>query len=168
MNLSDLLGVASIIIALTAILMTRWQIRSAIQHNRLSHRPHLNCLSVFRSDKGNYSLHVENNGLGPAVMQDFSIMLNDQRVDGDGDEMWKNLLSQLLDGLSYESSRVFLAPGHMLSAGASVRVLNLQFEEQHVPKRETIENTFAKADLAITYTSIYEESFTLTTDDNLF
>lgn len=168
MTFSDYLGIATIIIASAALIMTQWQIRAAIKHNRLTHRPHLNCLSVFKSDKGSYSLHVENNGLGPAVIHNFNILLNDVKVEGEGDEMWKNLLHILLNGLAYESSRTFLAPGHMISAGASIKVLELKFDENSLPKKEAIESAFAKADLSICYTSIYEEEFMLTTEDNLF
>jgi len=86
--------IAEIIIAVAAVVIAGVAYRVSVQqselaaqqtalsreHNRLSVRPALDFISLHMSPTGHYKLSLENNGVGPAVVQDVSYFVDGAKI----------------------------------------------------------------------------------------
>jgi hypothetical protein len=69
---------ASTVIAICALALTVWQGIQTRKHNRLSCKPFLTTW-IGKDLKNNfYSVDLINNGLGPAVIENFTIKVDDE------------------------------------------------------------------------------------------
>lgn len=76
-------NVASIIAA-CAMGATFWQAMITRRHNKLSVKPHLTLKTAIEtSGESRYlvSLSIKNTGLGPAVIQDFNLFIDDKKIN---------------------------------------------------------------------------------------
>ena len=152
-------------IAVCALGYTIWQGKQAQKHNKLSFRPHL--ASWVHKDVGNgaYVLELINNGLGPAIIESFTVKVDGKVVPGEGTEPIEKCLKILFPNTQYRSHQAFMATGYSMAAKEKCTVLTVHFADTATLKPEVIEHAFSRADLIIKYNSFYEEPFIYSSED---
>ena len=75
-----IIGISSVVIAICAIVVSIWHGVQTRKHNKLSCKPHLT--TWMNSDKGKacYSVDLINNGLGPALIEKFTVKVKKGKV----------------------------------------------------------------------------------------
>ena len=79
-------GMSTFIVALCALVVSVWYVRQGIKHNRLQVRPHLDTWTETNPQKGLYQIMLMNNGLGPAIIEDFSVKIDGNIIPDIGTE----------------------------------------------------------------------------------
>jgi len=152
-------GISSTVIALCALVFSLWQGAQTKKHNRLSVRPHLTTWIHRNSDKGFYTVELINNGIGPAVIEDFVLKVDGKKISGDGTEPIEKALKILFPNLSYHSNHSYLATNYSMAPKERCVVVSVQFFGPQLPSPESVEHALNRGDLEISYKSFYEESF---------
>lgn len=165
----DWVSISGLVIALCAFFATMYQAFLSRKHNRLSVRPHLNLDADLKNEPIGtvYSFRVTNCGIGPALIVDRYFTVDGVRFpfDGHGADEVSALVSQVLarkysyqlleHGLPAINSA--LAPGETFNiARISVPILNSLM-------RDAVEAEIDRIDVVISYRSMYDERFELTT-----
>jgi len=158
-------GISSAVIALCALAYTVWQGKQAQRHNKLSFRPHLTSWSHRNADKGAYTVELMNNGLGPALIESFTIKVDGKVISGEGTEPIEKGLKILFPNAPYQSHQAYMDKGYSMAAKEKCTIVAIQFAESASLNKEAIEHTFNRADLIIKYKSFYEEEFTYSSED---
>jgi hypothetical protein len=155
---------SSTVIALCALGLTVWQAYIARRHNKLSVRPHLT--TWIHSDKTNhiYTVDLLNNGVGPAFIKDFKLLVDGHAIVGEGYEPVEKALKVLFSKYQYTSCHAFVGPGYGMAANESRQLMAVQFRGTNLPKPEEVDHAIKRARLLINYSSIYEETFVLDSD----
>ena len=160
LNWELITGVSSAAIALCALFFTIWQSKQAQKHNRLSFKPHLTSWSHKNSKKGFYAVELINNGLGPALIESFTIKVDDKIIAGKGTEPIEKALKILLPNCQYQSHHAYMANGYSMAAKEKCTIVEILFTEQPTFTPEALEHTLNRADLDVKYKSFYGEVFT--------
>lgn len=144
---------ATEVIAITAVLFTAYQAYLSRKHNKLSVKPHITISWANFSDAP-ISFTMCNDGLGPAIIKNFSVEVDGKVIQGDGPDVYKKAIISLgLQNVKYMSYN--LTKGEAYSVGKSLVLL--KFDEP--PERyEELSKDLSKLKFKITYTSIYEEN----------
>lgn len=79
MKLEKISDYAVIIIALSALFVSIWQVRLGHQHNKLSVKPYLDH-HIVQTDSM-MVVSFSNNGFGPAIIKEISFFSNGQKFD---------------------------------------------------------------------------------------
>lgn len=160
-----LTGVSSCIIALCALIFTIWQGIQARKHNKLSYRPHLTTWTHSNADKGFYAVELINNGLGPALIEDFLVKVDGKVIPGEGTGPIEKALKILFPNHIYKSSHAFVAKGYSMAAKEKCTIVAVQFMKQPWPTREFVEHAIKRGNIEIIYKSFYKEPFRLSTEE---
>lgn len=158
-------AIASTIIALCALGFTIWQGVQTRRHNRLSVQPHLTTWNHSEHNKLLYTIDLINNGIGPALIKNFSIRVDDKPINGDGSEPIKKALKLLFPNYSYHSYQSYVGAHYMMAAKEKRVLVQFQFTGDTVPPPEEVEHAIKRSRLLIDYESIYKVPFNLDTDD---
>ena len=158
-------AISSTVIALCALGFSVWQAAQARKHNRLSFRPHLTTWTHRNPEKGFYAVELINNGLGPAVIEEFLLKVDGKRISGDGAESIEKALKIVFPNLSYQSHQSYVAKGYSMVPKERCTVVAVQFLAPQLPSPEFVEHAFDRSDLKISYKSFYEELFYLSTQE---
>jgi hypothetical protein len=156
-------GISSTVIALCALGFTIWQGMQTRKHNRISYRPHLTTWTHRNTEKGFYAIELINNGIGPAVIENFIVKVDDKRISGDGTEPMEKALKIVFPNLAYQSHQSYVALGYSMAPKERCTVVAVQFLGQQFPSKEFVEHALSRGDLEISYKSLYEEVFQLST-----
>jgi len=159
-----LTGISSSVIALCALTFSIWQGHQARKHNRLSFRPHLTTWAHSNVEKGFYAVDLINNGLGPALIEEFVVKVDGKVVRGEGIESLEKALKIVFPNHNYQSHHAYVAKGYAMGAKDKCTILAIQFTGQPLPSREFVEHAFNRGDLEVAYKSFYEEQFHLSTE----
>ena len=155
-------SIASVIIALTAVIFSLLQSRKTDKHNRLMVTPHISSITHVNSEKGITAITLENNGLGPALINDFSIHIDNIAVKGNDivEESLKRLLKDLpINEWGHES----ITTNSFLPAGGKIEVVTIVSSK--ISPEEVIQKLDSRILLQIDYRSIYGDRFTFNSDD---
>ncbi|HBG78575.1 MAG TPA: hypothetical protein DDW84_07020 [Phycisphaerales bacterium] len=164
MDWQVLTGISSSIIALCALIFTIWQGFIVREHNQLSYRPYLLTWTSSDADKGIYSVELMNNGLGPALIENFVLKVDGEIISGDGTESVEKALRKLFPNHKYSSQQAFVSKGYSMPAKDKCTIVSVQFENP-LPSREFVKNTINnRGDIEISYKSFYNESFEFSTE----
>ena len=153
---------ASTIIALCAFIFTVWQFRQQRVHERLKNRPQIDSFSYDHKEnkKGMIVFQIQNNGLGPAIIQSFKTYL-------DGKEYPVNeAVERLLKDIRKEQTKKTvgkLGPGSGFGVGHRLNLLELEFPCDTDQDMQEWRDAVDRLDVVITYQSIFEEERTLST-----
>lgn len=159
-----IIGLSSAAIALCSLGFTIWQGRVAQRHNRLSVRPHLTTWTYSDASNHGYTLDLLNNGIGPAFIKTFEILVDGRVITGDGYELIEKALKILFPQYLYTSQQAFLGPGYSMAAKETRRLVAVQFLGPIFPSQEEVDHAIKRACLLINYLSIYDEPFVLNSD----
>jgi hypothetical protein len=165
MNLADdwqvITGISSAAIALCALGLSIWQGVLARKHHRLSFRPHLTTWKSANAETGLYSIEIINNGIGPAIIEEFIVSVDGKRLAGNGAEA----LNILFPNTPYQSDHSFLDKGYAMAPKERCAFLQVQFLGNPLPSEELVEHAMGRGDMRITYKSFYDERFHFSTED---
>ena len=159
----SIIGVASIIIALCALVFTIKQGSQARKHNSLSVRPFLTIWTRQYSEKGLYEVELINNGLGPALIEKFTVKVDGKVITGEGTEPVEKALKVVFPNHNYQSHQSYVDKGYSMAPKEKCTIVAIQFTDQPWPTPESVSQAFNRAELEVAYKSFYEEPFLLST-----
>jgi len=168
MNADDwsvITGISTAVIALCALGLSIWQGVLARKHNRLSFRPHLTTWTHSDAEKGVYVFEIINNGIGPAIIEEFSIKVDGKLISGEGAESIEKALKITIPNLPYKAQQSYLGTGYVMAAKERCTVFAVQFSGQPLPSKDLVEYAFNRGDLEISYKSFYGERFPFSTQE---
>lgn len=153
-----MMSFAAIVVAVAAIGVSVWQGRDNRKHNMLSVKPKLQI--VFRADpKSGAEIVVTNDGLGPATITDFKVLLDGELLD----ESPLQAIFQLVEKMGMDTIPFNLDPIHSMTIRAGNQLHILKIEKQDGVDLSSIISTLVdyvnRTDLEITYESMYGERF---------
>lgn len=90
MTSTDYIAIASVVIALLALITTIAQLRATKKHNILSVRP---LIRFHIENEMTLSYSFENHGLGPGIVKEFTIIIDKQPFTNPTHEQLKDALS---------------------------------------------------------------------------
>ncbi|MCA1978262.1 MAG: hypothetical protein LDL19_03405 [Thiobacillus sp.] len=152
-------GISSTVIALCALVFSFWQGAQTKKHNKLSVRPHLTTWTHRDSGKGFYAVELINNGIGPAIIEEFVLKVDGKRISGNGTEPTEKALKILFPNFSYESNHSYLAKNYSMAPKERCAVVSVRFIGPNLPSPEVVEHALNRGSLEISYKSFYEEKF---------
>lgn len=155
MNSSDYIATASVIIALLALIVTFFQLRSAKKHNILSVRPLIR-MNIERGDSLIYSF--ENNGLGPGMVAQVVFTIEGTRLENPDHIEFQKCISLICD----DKLSVFEYEYHLPAIQTAykpyekIELLKIQgvSEKDNDDLYELLE---AKIEIQLFYYSLYQE-----------
>lgn len=121
MSNSDIIAISSAIIALLAMCATFWQGYVARKHSRLSVRPHLDGYVQSYPAKPLY-IEIKNVGLGPAIIESFSISFDSATYELTNTSLPK-FISEEFKRHPFPIEWVILGHDTPLGAGQTIRLL---------------------------------------------
>lgn len=158
-NWSVVTGVASTFIAVCALVFSIYQGIQARRHNRLSVKPHLTTWTTSTPEEGRYVVELINNGLGPALIEGFTLTVDGSPVSGKQTDVFENALGIIFHGMNYRSFQSYLAQGYCMAAKERCTLVDVQFQGPSFPLPLIVGVAFDRADIDIAYKSFYGETF---------
>lgn len=143
----------SAIIATCALGVTFWQSCVTRKHNKLSVRPLLTTMEShdIKGNIGYIAFHLENCGVGPAIIKNFVLLYGDEEVARNDGTAYSAFLARKTDGCA-DVYTGFLVPGYALPAGTKHPLLLFSYDIQNK------DVSFSeKLNLIVDYQSIYED-----------
>jgi hypothetical protein len=159
-----LLGVASTVIALSALGLAIWQGYVTHRHDRLSVRPHLTAPVSTNVKDGIARLEVVNNGLGPATILAFEVLLDGKAVEPRTWNKAETMVRALFSSTKWDGTFGELGPGYLMPAGQRFTILECRFGPMSPEEMRKIETTFNRSNLVVEYESLYGERFRYSTE----
>lgn len=157
MNWELITGISSVVIAFCVLIFTIIQSRQAQKHNRLSVKPHLTSWT-HQPSENIYIFELINNGLGPALIESFTLKIDSKIISGEGYEPIKKGIKILFPNNKHLPPQYgFVAKGYSMAAKEKCTIVSIEFNGQPLPTLESIEHEFSRAELIIEYKSFYEE-----------
>lgn len=158
---TDLLpSFVAILVAIAAIAVSIWQGMETRKHNRLSVKPKLQF--IFRADpQGDASIILTNDGLGPATIKNFDILLDGKPVSDSRVMSIASLPDHIgLKGVPFTFDPILAIT---LRSGAQLKVI--EYKSSEVPNMRQVVDSLVKylnrIDLKVEYESMYEERFNI-------
>jgi hypothetical protein len=151
-----IIAIMSSIIAICAIVIAYNEGQATRKHNRLSLRPLL--VVTLTCDNKITKLHLENHGLGPAVIDKIKFIYHGKTFEP-RTENWKALFAQI--GLRYSYTMTFLSADEVIIKPDKETIL---IEIEHNAKdAETIDKFMSEIETKLDYRSLYDEPFSILT-----
>ncbi len=148
------------IIALLALGISIWQGWQIRIHNKLSVRPHLTTWINTDAKKGYYTLELINNGIGPALIEEFLVKVDGKIISGQGSEPLEKALKIILPSdLKYTTLHGYISKGYSMTAKEKIIIVAIQFPKQSFPSLEFMNEAIKRTTLDIDYKSFYKEPF---------
>ena len=160
LNWQVISGISTTVIALCALALSIWQGMQTRKHNRLSVMPHLTTKTDRDVEKGFYSIKVINNGIGPALIEEFLVKVDGKVISGQGPELIEKVLQMLFPGFPYKSKQGYVSKDHSMAVKDIVTIVNIQFYERF-PPLEFMDRASNRVSFDILYKSFYGKQFHL-------
>jgi hypothetical protein len=149
-----IVAIMSSIIAICAIVIAYNEGQATRQHNRLSLRPLL--LVTQTRDNKTTKLHLENCGLGPAMIDKIRFRYHGKTFEPKK-ENWKALVDKL--GLDAYIMTVLNTDQVIIKPDRETVLIEIE----HDPKyHQKIEKLFSEIETLIDFRSVYDEPFSIT------
>ena len=159
MTNSDYIALMAAVVSCCAMLGTFWQGFIASKHSKLSVRPHLDYELIAR-DGEPFRLTIVNHGLGPAIVDRFSILIDDDEVVISDVVDWGELarkVNHLPDELAWSAITI----GAPIPSGGQVDVVSFNPVLDITSDRKDAMAILQQIGLLVSYRSIYKENFSL-------
>lgn len=145
-----LVGLCAIGISVATLFVYIYQARIMQSQQHASVWPYI---EWSHSNVDGFYLQVQNKGIGPAIIKDAKLFLDDKEVDLD--ILFNSLIGKNHEGMSYQTSYVL---GRVMAPGESFKVFNI-LEGTYATK---MDSAFTKRNIRfeICYCSIYEDCWT--------
>lgn len=147
------------IIALCALFFTAWQACIQRSHNKISVKPLLitDTARHKHNEAGRLELTLTNSGLGPAFIDEFSVMRDGTECNFDEE------IKKVLGPLAANSSHTLLNAGYALPHNGSVALLSVNFPMDSWQNMDDLEKKLSGFELVIKYSSAYGDKLALNT-----
>lgn len=166
---SDWIAIFSAVVATAALCATYWQARQTRQHNKLSVKPHLvwHTDRIVNSDSVEIKAYVRNNGIGPALITDWTLTLDGVPYKKPPATLIPTLVEELIGSVVRARVKHNGTPGINTSMPANAEIVfaHLVFPTLHKETEASISAAFERVDLIIHYESFYGDKFTMNTAD---
>ena len=151
---------AAELIALSALLLASYQGWAVRRHQRLMVRPHLTINHLYQRESPQILITLKNEGLGPAQVEEYSILLDGERVDT-SDKSCTVQICKALDMNGTEGGGSVIDQGEILSVGYQLPLLRFKTSEETDPE---FDNTKAheeirRVQMQVRYKSLYGSKF---------
>ncbi|MCW8983096.1 MAG: hypothetical protein OQK13_03540 [Gammaproteobacteria bacterium] len=159
---------AAEIIATSAMTFTAYQVIVTRRHNKISVRPHL-AESSDRNRKpgeGVLAFVVSNNGLGPAVIKKWEVLLDGEEINISDHDAAESVIRDLLKEKEFNFTIGTLGEGYVMPSNELKKVLIVHFKCKSDDDFNSVETSLNSLDLIIEYESMYGEKFKLDTRSN--
>lgn len=152
---------APLIVSICAIAYTGISLAAARRHSKISVRPHLAVASdVDRvGSEVTVTWVLANNGLGPAFVDHFEVIVGDYAfVPHDYEEVLEALAIFMADASMIRDKcyALVVRKGHIMSKDSQVKIGTLVF---HAPSKRDLQKLHLEVHLVIRYRSAYNEKF---------
>ncbi|MCJ7812377.1 hypothetical protein MUP95_03535, partial [bacterium] len=127
------------------------------KHNRLSVKPVLSFDIMYIKTELGFGLYICNKGIGPAIIIDFKIFIDNAEIIAKRMDLWKEALKILEINYSFVIQHMF-DDDTPLSAGERLPLLTVDddIKEEH---EKLFREALRKINIKIKYESIYKEKF---------
>lgn len=153
----------SVVISICAFFLTMYQARATWKHNRLTVHPRLTTFTNIEHNLENPAITIVtvllmNNGLGPAIIKSFELLLDGKAKPVSEPEEMHRLAMETLksDLVTAECHFAVLRKAHSISKDAEVRLVKLAIKNATAEQLKE----FKRFHVRICYESAYGESFT--------
>lgn len=154
-------AISAVIAALIALAVGVWENVEMRRHNRLSVVPHLNFTArvstADTTDVGEGVIWLDNEGVGPARLGEFRVLLEDEDGDVHGFDSWGEAIPFIQAGGVRVRTRAEMRPGLMLGAGRRLELIRLEAERESAER--ILLDLMNRLQVTVAYHSIYEEEF---------
>lgn len=151
-----IIALASITIALSALAVAIWQGHLMRKHNRLSLRPHLTFKQTMSEANPQFSLELLNNGLGPAIIKRFQVLIDGKREEHFEAQGWIALLD--LIGLKGRAIGTGCETDEFLAAGQSLQLIKYESSPSPLGTRK-LRQALRRIEVHINYQSVYGDRY---------
>lgn len=160
----------AVFVASIAAMFTAYQSLLLRKHNRLSVKPHLSTWTRNEEDGTRYIIYfcLENNGLGPAIIKDFIVYFDGEKIGDNHDgEALKKIVNEKVkeQGGILRNTISTLGRGFAFPTDRKEVVFAIHMAMHMGFDKELYKKFVDRFDLDITYTSVYGEPRTLSTKD---
>lgn len=160
MDSNTIIALCSIIIALAALLATLWQARATCTHNKLSVKPILNTEEDGHPDRP-IKLTLHNKGVGPALIKQYKIILDNEEHDVGTVVSFETLISKI--GLNEQPIEWdgCVPSDSVLLPGESVTLLSFRKTHENEPLHDFLIEQLPRIGFLVEYECIYKTKFSL-------
>ena len=134
---------AVVVIAISAVVVSVWQVKLAQTHNKLSVRPYMDFFSGWNSET-EWQVTLSNEGVGPAILKEIEFTYQGQTYSN-----WDEVLTAA-DLNAYRINSTTFSKDSPFAVGKTMLFIKLNRSEDGLRQRLGI-------DVKIKYESIYEE-----------
>lgn len=154
---SDSIAFLSLLVSGLVLCQNKKATKLANETAVMSVKPHL-CLSTDTNDKERrFRVIIENNGVGPVIIEAFKVLLDDKEVIKGDDN--KNPLKAAISNLDIEIADSYdwliYTKGHSISASKSQDILNFQLKQDSSQEMSHVFEELNKVDFVIEYNDLY-------------
>lgn len=148
----------AILISLISLIFAILEGRKSRKHNRLSVKPILTFSLFVSKAYDRYSLIIKNNGIGPAQIKTFEMLVDGKTFQGlkdqNGIENWEDLSSYLKfpDRLDWH----YIDKEAVIKAGNVVEIVGFKYTTHSAELASRFRQSVRRLKISVLYTSIYE------------
>lgn len=152
MEASDYIAFSSAVIALSALGIAIWQAHLSRRHFILSITPHL----VIQKDvaSGNCEFVLENNGLGPAIIEEIYLVVKEEEILLNNGEAYDEALEKIDSPIDhvryYPSKNDAILPSQKISLFEVEKEVGINYQDHIINIEKNLK-------FKITYTSMYKD-----------
>lgn len=157
MGATNIIAICASIIALASLFVAVNQATAERTHNRLSVRPFL---TIYRKQFNNEPIEycVENQGLGPAIVTSFVVLVDDNEVNTANG----NCIYAATDLLEIDREEVgghLFGPKEVMKTGQEIVILRFPRSGSDLPLHKMLQGKLPRMKFRIRYESMYKEKY---------
>ena len=157
-------AISSVFIALLALSFSIWQGKKQVKHNKLSVMPHLDIISFHDSESHIMFFRVDNNGVGPAIIDVIRITINENSLGGYTHESYGKFFTENgFPRVKYKLEFVSPMKGHFLEPGSKTELFKITPTTFDTNDTLQFFNFFKSVKIFIEYHSVYNQKFSEST-----
>ncbi len=157
METQFVLPVAASLVAIAALFTAVVHTRSLRQHHRLTVVPHLYLHRELSLDRPNIMITLSNTGLGPAVLDNYSVYVDKEVTPIRAATDWYPVLSSL--GVRFENvNAAVLEKGDMIGAGRQLPLLTVDLSTGENNFHE-LQKLVERIRIKVKYASVYGDRY---------
>jgi|GEM_PF-1276769 len=144
----------TLVVAISALFFSGWQLLTQKRHNMLSVKPFLSFRHKWKG--GVRTVSLKNVGLGPAVICNHEFRYKKKLVPFKVAQHLVDIADDLLGG-GYYSGGKSMEASQVIEVGESINILCLYWHEQHDEHeaRSNVISFLEEADITVVYKSMY-------------
>ena len=156
-------------VAICALFLTVYQAYLSRRYNRISVAPKLSSFASRDSDQGLGEIHIKlcNNGLGPALIENFKFVLDDDDLCFEDSSEALDFLTDLVGIIQTRCAITTLTRDTILKTGEEVSIIHVTFLEDEGRGWAHIESLVDRLAINVKYQSMYGEQFEYSNIRNL-